>query len=76
MSVVAGTGGDGGEGGEVFLGEALEGGGGDMLDGMEVVVGELFGDMGEDHLAVALGNLEGAVDGSDEVAHHDIADTL
>lgn len=60
----------------MLLGEALEVGGSDVLDGVDVVGGELLGDIGEDHLAVALRDFESAVDAADKVAHHDVADTL
>ena len=75
-SGLGGAGGDGGEAGEGGLGEVEELGGGDGGEGVDKVGGEAFVDIGGNHLAVAFGDFEGAVDAADEVAHHDVADTV
>lgn len=58
------------------MGEGEELGGGDSGEGLHKVGGETFVDIGRDHLAVAFGDFEDAVDTADEVAHHIVADSL
>ena len=55
------------------MGEGVELGGGDGGEGLHKVGGETFVDIGDDHLAVAFGDFEGAVDAADKVAHHKVA---
>ena len=55
------------------MGEGVKLGGCDVGEGLHEVGGEALVDAGGHHLAVALGDFEGAVDAADEVAHHIVA---
>lgn len=72
-SGLGGAGGDGEEVGEGGLRQGEELRRVDVGKGLHEVGGETLVDLGGHHLAVALGNLEGAVDAADKVAHHVVA---